>query len=92
MAPPLENAPAGYRRGVLLIFGFKSSDRRLGAPVLICAYCGVSAAQVLIRRTTRFSLFFIPLFQVRPPRYFMQCTNCAAAQPVDARDVDRLTV
>jgi hypothetical protein len=77
---------------VFLIFGFKSSDRRLGAPVLVCAYCGVSAAQVLIRRTTRFSLFFIPLFPVRPPRYFLQCTNCAMAQPVDAREAERLAV
>jgi len=77
---------------VFLIFGFKSSDRRLAAPVLLCAYCGATAAQVLVRRTTKFSLFFIPLFPVRAARYFMQCTNCANTQSVDARDVERLTV
>ena len=77
---------------VFFIFGLKSSDRRLAAPVLLCAYCGAQAAQVLIRRTTKFSLFFIPLFPVRPARHYMQCTNCATATAVDPRDVDRLTV
>lgn len=86
------SAPAGYRRGVFLIFGLKSADRRVAAPVLLCAYCGATAAQVLIRRTTKFSLFFIPLFPVRPARYLLQCTNCANTRAVDARDVDRLTV
>jgi hypothetical protein len=75
---------------VFLIFGFKSSDRRLAAPVLLCAYCGVTAAQVLVKRTTKFSLFFVPLFPVRPARYFMQCTNCASTRTVDAREVERL--
>ena len=77
---------------MFLIFGFKSSDRRIAAPVLLHAYCGATAAQVLIRRTTKFSLFFIPLFPVRPARYYMQCTNCGVTQDVDARDVDRLSV
>ena len=77
---------------MFLIFGFKSSDRRLAAPVLLCAYCGATAAQVLVRRTTRFSLFFIPLFPVRPARYYLQCTNCANTRTVDARDADRLSV
>jgi hypothetical protein len=77
---------------VFLIFGFKSSDRRIAAPTLLHAYCGATVAQVLIKRTTKFSLFFIPLFPVRPARYYMQCTNCGVTQDVDARDVDRLAV
>ncbi len=77
---------------MFLIFGLKSSDRRLAAPVLLCAYCGATAAQVLIKRTTKFSLFFIPLFPVRAARYHLQCTNCANARYVDPREVDRLTV
>jgi hypothetical protein len=77
---------------VFLIFGFKSSDRRLTAPVLFHAYCGATVAQVLIKRSTKFSLFFIPLFPVRPARYYMQCTNCGVTQEVSSRDVDRLAV
>jgi hypothetical protein len=77
---------------VFLIFGFKSSDRRIAAPILLHAYCGATAAQVLFKRTTRFSLFFIPLFPVRPARYYLQCTNCGVAQDVDSRQADRLAV
>jgi hypothetical protein len=58
----------------------------------VCAYCGATAAQVLIKRTTKFSLFFVPLFPVRRPQYYLQCTNCGRATAVDDREVDRLMV
>jgi len=77
---------------VFLIFGFKSSDRRIAAPVLLHAYCGATVAQILVKRTTKFSVFFIPLFPVRPARYFLQCTNCGVTESVDARDVQQLSV
>ena len=77
---------------VFLIFGFKSSDRRIAAPILLHAYCGATVAQVLIKRTTKFSLFFIPLFPVRRARYYLECTNCGRASAVDPASVDRLTV
>ncbi|MET0491899.1 MAG: zinc ribbon domain-containing protein [Actinoplanes sp.] len=77
---------------MFLIFGFKTSDRRLATPILICAYCGATAAQALVRRTTKFSLFFIPLFPVRRARYYMTCTNCGRASAVDPAAVDRLSV
>ncbi|MEU8228266.1 zinc ribbon domain-containing protein [Actinoplanes sp. NPDC048967] len=76
---------------MFLIFGFKSSDRRIAAPTLLHAYCGATVAQVLIKRTTKFSLFFIPLFPVRPARYYMQCTNCGVTEAVDAQHVAQLT-
>jgi hypothetical protein len=68
---------------VFLIFGLKSADKRLGAHVRPCEICGATAAQVLIRRTTRFSLFFIPLFPVKPASYYMQCTNCGSGRRTD---------
>jgi hypothetical protein len=68
---------------VFLIFGFKSADKRLGSHVRPCEICGVTAAQVLIRRTTRFSLFFIPLFPVKPASYYVQCTNCGSVRRTD---------
>lgn len=85
-------AHRGYLQTVFLIFGFKTSDRRLATPILVCAYCGATAAQALIKRTTKFSLFFIPLFPVRRARYYMECTNCGGASAVDPASVDRLTV
>jgi hypothetical protein len=62
--------------GVLLIFGFRSKDRIVGSRIGRCEVCGATAAQTLVRRTTKFSLFFVPLFPVRAARYFLTCTNC----------------
>ena len=70
---------------MFLIFGFKTSERRAGSQVMVCEVCGVTAAQILIRRSTRFSLFFIPLFPVKPARHYLQCTNCGTVRRTDMR-------
>ncbi len=68
---------------MFLIFGIKSSDKHLGSHVRPCEVCGVTAAQVLFRRTTKVSLFFIPLFPVRRSTYYLRCGNCWAARAAD---------
>jgi zinc-ribbon family len=70
---------------VFLIFGLRSADKRLGSQVRPCEVCGATAAQVLIRRTTKFSLFFIPLFPVKPATHYVQCTNCGSVRRTDRR-------
>ncbi|MFC3737395.1 zinc-ribbon domain-containing protein [Paractinoplanes deccanensis] len=61
---------------MFLIFGIRSKDKLLGSRLGRCEVCGATAAQTLVRRTTKFSLFFVPLFPVRPARSFVVCTNC----------------
>ena len=61
---------------MFLIFGLRSKDTFLGSRLGQCEVCGATAAQSLVKRTTKFSLFFIPLFPVRAARYFVACTNC----------------
>ena len=68
---------------MFLIFGLKTSERRLGSQVMVCEVCGVTAAQILIRRATKFSLFFIPLFPVKPASHYVQCTNCGTVRRTD---------
>ncbi|SNY54682.1 zinc ribbon domain-containing protein [Paractinoplanes atraurantiacus] len=65
---------------MLLIFGLRSKDTIIGSRLGRCEVCGATAAQTLVRRTTRFSLFFIPLFPVRAARHFVTCTNCGRAR------------
>ena len=69
--------------GVFLIFGLKSRDTRVGSHVRPCEVCGAVAAQILIRRTTKFSLFFIPLIPVKPAAHYLHCTNCGAVRRTD---------
>ncbi|MEU4408619.1 zinc-ribbon domain-containing protein [Streptosporangium sp. NPDC023963] len=75
----------------MLIFGLRTVARQLGVVTLICRNCGNTAAQVLSRRVTKFSLFFIPLFPVRT-RYGMQCTFCAASYTISKDEATRLAV
>ncbi|HET8658396.1 MAG TPA: zinc-ribbon domain-containing protein [Micromonosporaceae bacterium] len=47
-----------------------------------CEVCGHSAPQALVKRTTKFTLFFVPLFPVRPSRSYLECGHCRAFRPV----------
>ncbi|HYN95049.1 MAG TPA: zinc-ribbon domain-containing protein [Pilimelia sp.] len=73
----------------MIIFGFRTSVRQLAVLQAICRVCGNAAAQTLFLRTTKFSLFFIPLFPVRRKRV-LQCSFCAATYPASDQDVARL--
>ena len=68
---------------MFIIFGLKTSDRQVGSQVMICEICGVTATQVLIRRSTRLSLFFIPLIPVKPANHYLQCGNCGSVRRSD---------
>ncbi|GAA4192962.1 zinc-ribbon domain-containing protein [Streptosporangium oxazolinicum] len=75
----------------MLIFGLRTVAHRLGVVTLVCRNCGNAAAQVLSRRVTKFSLFFVPLFPVRT-RHEMQCTFCGASYTVSKDEANRLSV
>ncbi|GLY99905.1 zinc-ribbon domain-containing protein [Actinoplanes sp. NBRC 103695] len=72
---------------MFILFGFRTSDQRLGVRTMLCDVCGNTAAQGLVKRTTKFTLFFIPLFPVKRPTYFRECTHCGAGRQVDERYV-----
>nr|WP_221377625.1 zinc-ribbon domain-containing protein [Actinoplanes polyasparticus] len=65
---------------MFLIFGIRSKDKIVGSRLGRCEVCGATAAQTLVRRTTKFSLFFVPLFPVRAARHFVTCTNCGRSR------------
>ncbi|MCM4082615.1 zinc-ribbon domain-containing protein [Paractinoplanes hotanensis] len=65
---------------MFLIFGIRGKDKIVGSRLGRCEVCGATAAQTLVRRTTKFSLFFVPLFPVRAARHFVICTNCGRSR------------
>lgn len=75
---------------MLLLFGLRTRDRLIATPVLTCEVCGYSAPQTLVKRTTRFTLFFVPLFPVRPSHSYLECGHCRAFRPVDSGMAGRL--
>ena len=59
----------------MLIFGLSAKQILMATLYYVCETCGNQAAHQLVRRTNRFSLFFIPLFPVST-RYLDTCTFC----------------
>lgn len=59
----------------MLIIGLSVKEVLLSTLVYICEVCGNSAAHQLIKRSKRFSLFFIPLVTVGTT-YVDSCTAC----------------
>jgi hypothetical protein len=63
---------------MLIIFGIKRIVHRLATVFAMCGQCGSPAAQVVARRSTWFSLFFIPVIPLGS-KYFSTCTLCGVA-------------
>ncbi|GIM92450.1 zinc-ribbon domain-containing protein [Paractinoplanes toevensis] len=72
-----------------LLFGLRTREGLVSATTMVCEVCGVAAAQSLIKRSTKFTLFFIPLFPVRPSSYYLGCAHCGAIRPAH-RDAYRV--
>jgi len=73
---------------MFLIFGIKRMMRRLATVFAMCAQCGSPAAQVVVRRTTWFSLFFIPVVPLGT-KYASTCTLCGVSTRLDKEEALR---
>ena len=62
---------------MFLIFGTDLSEKVTNVVSFLCTFCGADARQEVITSSTRFAVFFIPLFAFGT-RYRNQCTNCGA--------------
>jgi len=60
----------------VLIFGLSAKQVLMATLFYVCEVCGNQAAHQLVKRTNRFTLFFIPLFPVST-RYIDTCAFCA---------------
>ncbi len=73
----------------MIIFGLRSSTRRLAVVTRYCSVCGGTFAAALDKVVTKFSLFFVPLFPVRTRRT-LTCTRCATTFRVSRKQAQRL--
>jgi hypothetical protein len=69
---------------MLLIFGTTLHETLINVVSFVCGYCHVQAPQNVIKRSHRFTLFFLPLFSFST-RYVNQCTNCGAETALSAQ-------
>ena len=59
----------------MLIFGLSAKQLLMATLFYVCEVCGQQAGHRLVKRTNRFTLFFIPLFPVST-RYIDSCAYC----------------
>ncbi|MEV5763564.1 zinc-ribbon domain-containing protein [Micromonospora sp. NPDC052213] len=76
---------------MFFIFGLRTKVSRSGVVRQVCRNCGNHAAQVITRRSTKFSLFFVPIIPIRT-RYVQQCTFCGAQYDLPRSEAERLAV
>jgi hypothetical protein len=76
---------------MFLIFGLRTTAKRLGPVSMICPVCRQLGGMLLVREVTKLSLFFIPLLPIRT-RHVAQCTNpmCGARVAMTGGEAHRL--
>jgi len=68
---------------MLLIFGTRAYESIFNVVMFICGYCGTEASQSVIKRSNRFTLFFIPLFSFST-KYINVCSHCGGETALTA--------
>lgn len=74
---------------MLLLFGFKTAVKELGRRHATCPNCGQNASQRIDERSTRFTLFFIPLFSTGR-RYLRTCSYCGITSELSRSEKNAL--
>lgn len=59
----------------MIIYGWKRYARVLALLTLVCQQCAIPSEHVLRRLTTKFTLFWIPLFPINR-KHTLFCTSC----------------
>ena len=74
---------------VFLIFGFRTKAQGLGWVSAGCHVCGHAGNMMLVRESTKLSIFFIPLITVRS-RDVLECPVCRSHIRIDKSEARRL--
>jgi hypothetical protein len=71
---------------MFLIWGVRRYVQQVAVLVARCSLQGHSAAHRLVKRRTKFTLFFVPLFTVGT-KHFLACTLCGHSVEVPGTQV-----
>ena len=73
----------------MVIYGWKTYVQVLAVLQLVCGQCGNASEHVLRKLTTKFTLFFIPLFPFST-KFSTQCTFCGMEQRITKEQAEQL--
>jgi hypothetical protein len=72
-----------------VLWGFKRYVTTLAMLTLVCGDCQMPAAHPLRQVTTKFTLFFVPLFATSK-KFVLQCTYCGQTHMLTQENAGRL--
>ncbi|WP_328608370.1 zinc ribbon domain-containing protein [Amycolatopsis sp. NBC_00345] len=73
----------------MIIWGYRTKMFQLVLATFLCGQCGYPAAHAVLKRVTKFTLFFIPLFPISV-KYLTQCTHCGAQNRITREQADQI--
>jgi hypothetical protein len=76
---------------VFVIFGIKRLRKRLATVFALCGQCNTPAAQVIVRASTWFSLFFVPVIPLGS-KYISTCTYCGNSMKLEKAQALQMVV
>ena len=74
---------------MFLLFGLNTKAKALPGRQASCQYCHTFAHHHLEERSTRFTVFFIPVLTTSRS-YRITCTNCGRMSSISAREKNAL--
>jgi hypothetical protein len=74
---------------LFVVLGKRRDLEQLAVLALSCRPCGHPEKHGLYRQTTKFCVFFVPLFPVGV-KYLLQCVACWSTYGIRREDADRL--
>lgn len=72
---------------MLLLLGTRTRDAIIALVIFLCPYCRTNAAQQVVKRSTKFTLFFVPLFTIRST-FYNRCTHCRGVTDLTREQAD----
>ena len=73
----------------MVIWGYRTRMFQLVLATFLCGRCGNPAAHAVLKRVTKFTLFFIPLFPISV-KYLTQCTFCGGQNRITREQADQI--
>jgi hypothetical protein len=71
----------------MIIFGTRSTLQMLALLHFVCGHCSNPAAQRVMKRVLKFTLFFVPLFPLSKA-YYVECVYCGQQSYIDRAQAD----
>jgi hypothetical protein len=71
---------------MFLLFGTRTSEAVINVVSFVCAYCNTMAEQHVVKRSTKVTLFFVPLIPISSSHVNV-CTRCGGSTTLTAAQV-----